>query len=94
MAAGGRQASPPQINPPTPASLCVVRRRRRGWHSQSAPDSAADADPTPVTAAKAPLTRARNEQAREGARAALARGGGGGALTSGDSFAPGGGARS
>lgn len=69
MAAGGRRASPPQMNPPTPASLCLVRRRRRRWHSQSAPD------PTPVTAAKAPLTRVRRDQATEGARAALARGG-------------------
>ncbi|KAM4784598.1 uncharacterized protein ACIQIH_003910 isoform 2-T3 [Cyanocitta cristata] len=72
MAAGGRQASPPQMNPPTPASLCVVRRRRRRCHSQSA------SDPAPVTAAEAPLTRARSERRREGAQAALARGGGGG----------------
>lgn len=66
MAVGGRQASLPQMNPPTPASLYVVRRRCRRCHSQSAPDP--NLAPAPVTAAKARLIRARSERRREGDR--------------------------
>lgn len=95
MAAGGRQASPSQDESAEPRPHCALSGVAAA--AVAAPGvplpMAAAAGPAPVTAAKAPLTRAPRERAREGgregARAARARGGGGGARTSGHSAAPG-----